>query len=266
MSPSFFRKGLLACSIGLLFAGNAIAAATSSVQAAQLAPATQVSQLPNADKIIKTMEAIQTQVKIVSIVNSPSPDLYTLKLEDGSEVYATKDGTFILAGQLWWGVNGEAENLTELAQKKVSLEKLAGVKESDMIIYPAEKKKTVITVFTDVDCPYCQVLHKDVPKLNAAGIEVRYLAYPRMGLNTETYKKMEQVWCSKDRRQALDIAKSADLTATDTCENPVADQYHLAGTLGIRGTPTIFLENGEKVGGYAPPERLIKMALDAKDK
>ncbi|WP_408602311.1 DsbC family protein [Pseudomonas sp. PLMAX] len=266
MSRSFFRKGLLACSIGMLFTGNAMAAATSSGPATPLAPAAQVSQLPNADKIIKTMEAIQTQIKIVSIINSPSPDLYTLKLEDGSEVYATKDGNFIVAGQLWWGVGGKAENLTELAQKKVSLEKLASVKESDMIIYPAEKKKTVITVFTDVDCPYCQVLHKDVPKLNAAGIEIRYLAYPRMGLNTETYKKMEQVWCSKDRRQALDIAKSSDLTATDTCENPVADQYHLAGKMGIRGTPTIFLENGERVGGYAPPERLIKMALDAQAK
>lgn len=266
MSPSFLRKGLLACSFGLLFAGNAIAAQTSAVPAAQLAPATQVSQLPNADRVIKTMEGIQTQVKIVSIKQSPSPDLYSVVLEDGNEVYATKDGTFILAGQLWWGVDGGAENLTELAQQIRARKTLESVKESDMIIYPSEKKKTVITVFTDVDCPYCQVLHKDVPKLNAEGIEVRYLAYPRMGLNTETYKKMEQVWCSKDRRQALDIAKTADLTATDTCENPVADQYHLAGTLGIRGTPTIFLENGERVGGYAPPERLIKMALDAKDK
>ena len=266
MSPSFFRKGLLACSFGLLFAGNAMAAQASAVSASELAPATQVSQLPNADKVIKSMEAIQTQVKIVSIKQSPSPALYTLLMEDGNEVYATADGAFILAGQLFWNVDGKATNLTELAQKKAALEKLASVKESDMIIYPAEKKKTVITVFTDVDCPYCQVLHKDVPKLNAAGIEIRYLAYPRMGLNTETYKKMEQVWCSKDRRQALDIAKSSNLTATDTCENPVADQYHLAGKLGIRGTPTIFLENGERVGGYAPPERLIKMALDAKYK
>lgn len=266
MSPSFFRKRVLTCSIGLLFTGHAMAAATNHVPVDQLAPATQSSQLPNADKVIKSMESIQTQIKIVSIKQSPSPALYTLLMEDGSEVYATTDGAFILAGQLFWNVNGKATNLTELAQKKAAMEKLATVKESDMIIYPAEKKKTVITVFTDVDCPYCQVLHKDVPKLNAEGIEVRYLAYPRMGLNTETYKKMEQVWCSKDRRQALDIAKSADLTATDTCDNPVADQYHLAGTLGIRGTPTIFLENGEKVGGYAPPERLIKMALDAKAK
>lgn len=266
MFPSSLRKGLFACSFGLLFVGTAMAAQTSPVPADQLAPATQVSQVPNADKVIKTMEGIQTSVKIVSIKNSPSPDLYSVLMEDGNEVYATKDGYFILAGQLWWGVEGGSENLTEMAQSIRAKKTLASVKESDMIIYPAEKKKTVITVFTDVDCPYCQVLHKDVPKLNAEGIEVRYLAYPRMGLNTETYKKMEQVWCSKDRRQAMDIAKTSDLTATDTCENPVADQYKLAGTLGIRGTPTIFLENGEKIGGYAPPERLIKMALDAKDK
>ena len=265
MSHSFFRKGLLACSLGLLFAGNALATATSFPPAPQLAPATQVSQLPNADKVIKSMEAIQTQVKIVSIKQSPSPALYTLLMEDGNEIYATTDGAFILAGQLFWNVDGKATNLTELAQKKSALEKLAGVKESDMITYPAEKTKAVITVFTDVDCPYCQVLHKDLPKLNAAGIEVRYLAYPRMGVNTKTFKKMEQVWCSKDRRQAMDIAKTSDLTATGACENPVADQYHLGQSLGVQGTPTIFLETGDKLSGYSSADRLIKAALSTEN-
>lgn len=266
MSPSFFRKGLLACMIGLLFAGNAMAAAPSSVPAVHVGPATKVTQLPNADKVIKTMEAIQTQVKIVSIKQSPSKALYTVLMEDGTEVYATTDGTFIMAGQLFSYVDGKATNLTEQTQKKAALEKLAGVKESDMIIYPTVNKKTTITVFTDVDCPYCQLLHKDLAKLSAAGIEVRYLAFPRMGPNTETFRKMEQVWCSKDRRQALDIAKTADLTAAGTCENPVGDQYKLGEALGIRGTPTIILETGDKLSGYSSADRLIEAALFTKNK
>ena len=40
----------------------------------------------------------------------------------------------------------------------------------------------MVTVFTDVDCPYCARLHDRVAEYNALGIEIRYLAFPRAGI------------------------------------------------------------------------------------
>jgi hypothetical protein len=38
--------------------------------------------------------------------------------------------------------------------------------ESQMIVYPAKNEKHKVTVFTDIDCPYCVKLHRDMKDYN----------------------------------------------------------------------------------------------------
>ena len=66
---------------------------------------------------------------------------------------------------------------------------------------PEGKPKASIYVFTDVDCGYCQMLHKNVGKMNELGIEVRYLGYPRAGLNTASFNKLASAWCAADKKR-----------------------------------------------------------------
>jgi thiol:disulfide interchange protein DsbC len=115
-------------------------------------------------------------------------------------------------------------------------------------------------VFTDVDCGYCRQLHRDIDTLTALGIEVRYLSYPRTGPNTESWTKAEHVWCAKDRGTALTEAKrGADVPSTPGCTaTPVAAQYELGRSVGVSGTPAIFAETGEELGGYLPPAALFE--------
>lgn len=47
---------------------------------------------------------------------------------------------------------------------------------------PEGKTRHTITVFTDIDCPYCSKLHPEMDRYLRAGIKVRYLAYSRSGL------------------------------------------------------------------------------------
>ena len=42
-----------------------------------------------------------------------------------------------------------------------------------IVFAPQAPVKHVVTVFTDVDCPYCAKFHLEVPELNALGVEVR---------------------------------------------------------------------------------------------
>jgi len=127
-----------------------------------------------------------------------------------------------------------------------------------MIVYKAENEKAHITVFTDVDCVYCRMLHKEVSQLNDFGVTVRYLAYPRSGIGSESYQKMVSVWCSDDPKEWLSEAKLGKKIPENKCVNPVADQFSLGNEVGVRGTPSIVLGDGTFVPGYLPAVELVK--------
>ena len=136
--------------------------------------------------------------------------------------------------------------------------KAVRIDESKMIVYKAKDEKAHITVFTDVDCGYCRMLHKEVPKLNEAGVTVRYLAYPRAGIGSEAYTKMVSIWCSADPKEWLTQAKLGADIPENKCANPVAEQYKLGNEVGVRGTPSIILSSGEFLPGYLPAAELVK--------
>ncbi|MBT5032620.1 MAG: DsbC family protein [Proteobacteria bacterium] len=128
---------------------------------------------------------------------------------------------------------------------------------SQMIVFGPEDADRYINVFTDVDCGYCRKLHTEVSELNAAGLQVRYMAYPRSGIDSKTYHTMVSVWCSDDQKTALTEAKLGRYPEDATCSNPVSDQYSLGQQVGVTGTPTIITDSGEVIPGYMPSEALL---------
>ena len=139
------------------------------------------------------------------------------------------------------------------------MQKLASVKESDMIIFsPKGETKAHVTVFTDVTCFYCQKLHQEVPQLNAMGVEVRYLAYPRAGLKSDGYNKLASAWCADNRQDILTKLKAKQPVPEKSCDpNPIAQQYQLGQQMGVRGTPAIVTEDGKLIPGYKPAADLV---------
>ena len=100
-------------------------------------------------------------------------------------------------------------------------------------------------------------LHKEVPQLNAMGIEVRYLAYPRAGIGSESYQKMVTAWCAKDRQATLTRFKNGEAVPISTCaDNPVTAEFQLGERLGVSGTPTMITAAGELIPGYVPAAEL----------
>ena len=130
-----------------------------------------------------------------------------------------------------------------------------------MIIYEPKKTEHTLTVFTDIDCGYCRKLHQQIAEYNALGIRIRYMAFPRAGIDSESYNKTVDVWCAKDRKQALTDAKNGKEVTSESCNSPIQAQYELGRRLGVTGTPALFLESGEMLPGYVPPKRL-KEILD----
>ena len=151
-------------------------------------------------------------------------------------------------------------NLTEERRTKARLAMINSVPESQMLIFSPKNPQYTITVFTDVDCQYCRKLHSQMAELNKLGVRVRYMFYPRTGPNTESWRKAEAVWCSADRNEALTRAKAGGaVDTTKSCgANPVAREYALGQSIGVRGTPAIVTETGGYINGYMPPHELIE--------
>ena len=179
----------------------------------------------------------------------PTPSPWLVQVEfDNQIAYATKDGRFLLLGEM---IN--VESRTNLTQAELE----AGLREDRMIVMGPRQAKVTMTVFTDVDCTYCARFHLDVPELNRNGVRVRYLLYPRAGAGTDSYRKAVAAWCAQDRVKAIGLAKAGQPIEMKTCANPVDEHMRLAEQLGVNGTPTIFLDNGRRIGGYMPAKQML---------
>ncbi len=194
------------------------------------------------------------------IVEAPAKNVYQVEL-GGSFYFAYVDGDHVLFGDLIDTKN--KVNLGTQAKSKRMAKVISEVPTSKMIVYGPKDAKRHITVFTDIDCGYCRKLHREVPQLTDAGIQVRYLAFPRAGVGSNSHKKYVSVWCNDDQRTALTDAKAGTSVPTASCENPVAETYQLGQQVGVEGTPTIIFDDGTMTPGYIPSDQLIKrLGLD----
>jgi len=201
------------------------------------------------------VKSILPDAEIQAISPSVIPGMYEVVV-NGDLLYLTGDGRYALQGELM--DLEQRRNLSEERRSEVRRLALAAVDANNTIEFVASNPKHVLYVFTDVDCGYCRRMHSEIDQLLQGGVSVRYLAYPRAGLGSESYDKTVSVWCAKDRKQALTDAKLGKPVKSAKCDAPVADQFKLGQHLGVKGTPATFLESGEQVGGYVPPPQLIE--------
>ena len=194
-------------------------------------------------------------MKVDDVRPTPMTGIYEVAM--GADIaYVSGDGRFLIAGDMY--ELDSRTNLTEAGRQKNRVQALAKLDEREMIVFKPAKVKHTITVFTDVECGYCRKLHSEIQALNDRGVQVRYLAYPRAGPGTDDWRKMEAVWCSKDRKSAITEAKAGREVKSQQCATPIAKQYQLGEQLGVRGTPAIFTDSGDYIGGYLAPDAMVK--------
>jgi thiol:disulfide interchange protein DsbC len=178
-------------------------------------------------------------------------------------IYVSKDGRYFFSGDM---IDGSTRtNLSEDARTTARKTEMTGSEAEGAITFKAKGvEKHVLSVFTDVTCPYCTKLHKEVPKLNEAGVTVNYMAYPRAGIGSDSYKQMVSIWCAKDQQAALTKAKNGATVDVKSCDNPVANHFALGKKVSVSGTPALVTASGALIPGYRPAEELVKMLESSK--
>lgn len=237
----------IAVSALAIFAGNTAHAAITAEQDAH---------------IRSVFESDLIGAKVQEIRKTPVSGIVSVEVEDGSTVYTTMDASFFFVGDLYQRESGAIVNLSKIRLQQIAKKIIDTTPESTMIVYPAPNQKTVITVLTDVDCPYCQKLHADIASLSELGVTVRYMAFARMGVDSETGEKMQSVWCSNDQKAEMDRAMMRlDVENRQCGQNPIAMHYAAAQSIKASGTPTIIMQDGFLMPGYNAPEAIAELAI-----
>ena len=205
-----------------------------------------LSGAAHADNAAIKQSLAKLGVQNTDIQPSPVAGMSTV-LTDSGVLYVTDDGKHVIQGPMYDVGGAQPVNVTNalLVGKLNALEK-------EMIIYKAPQEKHVITVFTDITCGYCHKLHEEMSDYNALGITVRYLAFPRQGLQSQTEQDMKAIWCGKGIQPA-------------SCQVDISKHYTLGVQFGVNGTPAMVLSNGYVLPGYQGPKEL-KAFLDEHQK
>jgi thiol:disulfide interchange protein DsbC len=228
----------------------------SSAQAETSTTVSKESDPVVVEALQSNLNASGIQETITSALPTDMDGIYWASAEGLPSFFTDKSGKHIIQGQIIAVGQAVPVDISAALIANEAQQALKAVDKKDMVIYPATgTTKAVVYAFTDADCGYCRKLHSEMADINARGIEVRYLAWPR---SQESIPKMEAVWCSQDRSAAMDQAKMGANLQAPSCSNPVQQQMALGAKLGVSGTPAIFTEAGQQVGGYLPAAELAQ--------
>jgi len=205
------------------------------------------------------MHSLLPNASVDQVVKSELPGFYEVVVS-GQIVYVSADGKYLLQGNLY---NVPAKK--DLTASRVAATRAQAVEKlpaSKKIVFAPEHPKHTVTVFTDVDCPYCRQFHKQIAEFNNAGIAVNYVLFP-LDIHPGADKKASALWCAADRNAAYTAAMGGHDPGTATCTNPIAETKALAISLGINATPTVLAEDGTTVdGNKAANPALLLAELD----
>ena len=201
----------------------------------------------------KALESAFPGLPIESIRKTPYlGGLYEIRT-GGELIYTDEKVSYILTGEII-----DAKTRKNLTQER--MQKLSQINFADLPLNMAVKTvrgngKRVIATFEDPNCGYCKKMAKD--SLVASDITIYTFLYPI--LSPDSTEKSKAIWCAADRSKAWYDWMTSNVSpgSKTDCDTAAVDKSIALGQkLGIRGTPTIFLSNGERIPGFVPAAKL----------
>jgi len=189
---------------------------------------------------------------------------------DGQPIVVDPTGKFGIIGDIYdldKMLNLSAEKRTEIMKVKAKQE-IESFPENNFVTYsPSKKVIGTLYAYTDPTCGYCKKLHSEIEQYLNAGVEVKYVPYPRGGVNegASGYEKTKQIMCAKDKQDAMTKIKNGVDNGSFVknsydreCVNLVKNGIDSGSKIGLTGTPFLYLSNGDIIPGYEPASKVIR--------
>lgn len=219
-------------------------------------------------RLLQTLQARFPGIKIDRIEPSPIPGLY--QAFAGTEVvYVDASGDHLIVGKMM--DTRTKENLSEAAVDAHESIDFGSLPLGDAIKIVKGSGARKMAVFEDPDCPYCRRLEQE-DLASMTDTTVYLFLLPLTDLHPHALVDTKAIWCSRDRGSAWThwmlsttwMQTRTPVLAGGSCANdPVGKVRALAQKLGVHGTPTLFLANGRRIGGFIRREELEKLLAQA---
>ena len=174
----------------------------------------------------------------------------------GKVVYASVDGRYLLRGTVQ---DTDADiDLSEASMASRRRQVLAALGAENRLSFAPAQPKYRLTVFTDLDCPFCRRLHSRINEYNALGIAFDYVFFP-LSIHPDADRKSIAVWCSDDRKSAYSAAIAGQSVSSANCANPLSTMRQAGNEIGVAQTPTAIAADGGMIDAniLLSPDRLL---------
>lgn len=204
------------------------------------------------ESVKAAMEAFIGAAAVESVSLTPYTGFYEVLLKSGELVYTDSKVSFIMDGRV----------IDTSTRRDVTQERLNALSAIDFKTLPLDQAikqvkgdgSRVLATFEDPNCGYCKKLGKDIAGMN--NVTVYTFLYPI--LSEDSTRKSRNIWCAEDRAKAWnDWIVNGVTPPPAECDSSVVDKNVAFGKkLKIQGTPTMFLADGSRLGGYLPAPQL----------
>lgn len=215
---------------------------------------------PQADEAV-VRKAIQDWAgpdsRIEAIEKTDFLDLYEVRM-DGELFYSDAAGRYVILGDVF---DLKAQrNLTQERKTDLSRINFADLPLELAFKQVRGKGSRVLATFEDPNCGYCRKLALELENLDDVTIHTFLLPI----MSQDSADKARAIWCAKDRGQAWrDWIIDGKAPSSAQCDAPLDKLQALGRKYNITGTPTIFLADGSRIGGFVPAARLEQALAQA---
>ena len=201
------------------------------------------------------------EVVVEGVKQTPLPGIYEI-FANGELIYTDEKVAYLFVSANLIDVERKA-SLTEERTNQLSAIKFDQLPLNLAFKKVKGKGTRKLAYFGDPNCGYCKKFEQDLTKINDVTIYV--FVYPVLG--QDSLDKSKSIWCSKDRVKAWDdqLLNGIAPTAAPTCDTSAIDKTVAFGKQkGIKGTPTLFFVDGQRVPGAIPVEMIEQRLAAAK--
>jgi len=214
------------------------------------------------ESAIKALNGIQGKVLSVDPAEIPALYLVTMKMQGRVvPIYLDGSGSYLFTGNVIR--LKDRKNLTDAHYQRLNPVDISTIPLEDALIVGSPEATQHIIVFTDPHCPYCSKLHKVLQEAVKKNPDLAF--YNKLIPLKPSSKQITQtILCNKSLEQLEQAFAGKSLPEPSCKTDTIEKNLKLAHQLGIHGTPTLILPNGQVAPGYKPLDELLKLIEESK--
>jgi len=211
--------------------------------------------------------------QVMDIKMSPIKGLWEVSLENKGArglMYVGFSKKYVMSGPIFeveTASNKTQETLQKMNNEVPRYVETSTIPLDNALVMGRKDARYKVVVFTDPDCPFCGKLHVELKKVIAESKDIAfYLKLMPLAMHPDARWKSQSILCKKSLQLLEDNFEKKPVPKPDCDTKDIDENIKLAEALGITGTPTLVMPDGQVVTGARDSRAITDMVLNPRAK